>query len=175
MAGVEIHSTVQSQWHHNKTDKIFSLKFSTWDHVKIKTSILESLTTQWLLKEGTCNNQTRLWDSNQQLSISSIIQHRFIFAQVTCLPRVGKGWTQASSLIAALSPQLQCDWKKMPGDITPALPFFIWVKHFSSCHFPSSYTHLTAQAGKNNLCAQKKWTRYWCALVKYTAEREVLL
>lgn len=68
MAGVEIHSTVQSQWRHNKTDKFFSLKFSTWDHVKIKTSILESLTTQWLLKEGTCNNQTRLWDSNQHLS-----------------------------------------------------------------------------------------------------------
>lgn len=81
-----------------------------------------------------------------------------LLAQSTCLLRVGKRWTEASPLVAALSPTLSSlvtvTGKRKPGELTGALPFFILEEHIPSSHSSvgrASHTPLAAQPGKGNL------------------------
>lgn len=71
--------TALSQWHHNKMGKFFPLRISNWDHISLKTSILESLTSQWLCEERDCVISRWGYETVANNSSNlSMTQHRFI-------------------------------------------------------------------------------------------------
>ena len=92
-AGRQEMTSIQLYRIHDTTVKwaSFSLKFSPWDHTGISASIRESLCTQWLLlREGMCNNPTRLEDINSQILESQYNTADLSLAQAACLLRGGQ-------------------------------------------------------------------------------------